>query len=170
MIEDPRGGIDYDEQGTGPTILFVPGSWSTRSAWRGIIALLADRFCIMTLRPGSSRNSSSPRCVRASSRCDNSMAGTADGARRARHPPKVPLAARASAEAGVPRSEMLRSTPPRPVNRSSPGFLFAIPRCLSMASRVRSLNSNLTGRPVFLCRTVARMVDRIAVRCNVLEP
>jgi pimeloyl-ACP methyl ester carboxylesterase len=48
MIEDPRGHIDYDEQGTGQTILFVPGSWSTRSAWRGVITLLADRFRIVT--------------------------------------------------------------------------------------------------------------------------
>jgi pimeloyl-ACP methyl ester carboxylesterase len=48
MIEDPRGRIDYDEQGTGPTILFVPGSWGTRSAWRGVIAPLADRFRIVT--------------------------------------------------------------------------------------------------------------------------
>src|SRR5262249_11678101 len=48
MIEDPSGRIDYDEQGTGPTILFVPGSWSTPSAWRGVIATLADRFRIVT--------------------------------------------------------------------------------------------------------------------------
>ena len=48
MIEDPRGRIDYDKQGTGPTILFVPGSWSTRSAWRGVIAPLADHFCIVS--------------------------------------------------------------------------------------------------------------------------
>jgi pimeloyl-ACP methyl ester carboxylesterase len=48
MIEDPRGRIDYDEQGTGPTILFVPGSWGTRSAWRGVIAPFADRFRIVT--------------------------------------------------------------------------------------------------------------------------
>jgi hypothetical protein len=42
MIEDPRGCIDYDERGTGPTILFVPGSW------RGVIASLADRFRTVT--------------------------------------------------------------------------------------------------------------------------
>ena len=48
MIEDPSGRIEYDEQGTGPTILFVPGSWSTPSAWRGVIAPLADRFRIVT--------------------------------------------------------------------------------------------------------------------------
>ena len=48
MIEDPFGRIDYDEQGSGPTILFVPGSWSTRSAWRGVITPLEDRFRIVT--------------------------------------------------------------------------------------------------------------------------
>jgi pimeloyl-ACP methyl ester carboxylesterase len=48
MIEDPRGRVDYEEQGTGPAILFVPGSWSTCSAWRGVIAPLADRFRIVT--------------------------------------------------------------------------------------------------------------------------
>jgi len=48
MIEDSFGRIDYDEQGSGPTILFVPGSWSTRSAWRGVITPLEDRFRIVT--------------------------------------------------------------------------------------------------------------------------
>lgn len=48
MIEDPFGRIDYDEQGSGPTILFVPGSWSTRSAWRGVITPLADQMRIVT--------------------------------------------------------------------------------------------------------------------------
>jgi len=48
MIEDARGKIDYHEQGSGPTILFVPGSWGTPSAWRGVIAALPDRFRIVT--------------------------------------------------------------------------------------------------------------------------
>ena len=48
MIEDARGNIDYDEEGSGPTILFVPGSWGTRSAWRGVIAALQGRFRIVT--------------------------------------------------------------------------------------------------------------------------
>lgn len=48
MIEDARGKIDYHEQGSGPTILFVPGSWGTRSAWRGVIAALPGRFRIVT--------------------------------------------------------------------------------------------------------------------------
>jgi pimeloyl-ACP methyl ester carboxylesterase len=36
MLEDARGAIAYDEEGSGPTILFVPGSWATGSAWRGV--------------------------------------------------------------------------------------------------------------------------------------
>ena len=27
MLQDERGHIDYDEEGSGPTLLFVPGSW-----------------------------------------------------------------------------------------------------------------------------------------------
>lgn len=48
MIEDSRGNIDYEEQGSGPTILFVPGSWGTRSAWRGVIAALPGPFRTVT--------------------------------------------------------------------------------------------------------------------------
>ena len=48
MIEDPRGNIDYDEEGSGPTILFVPGSWGTRSAWRGVMAALGGNFRLVT--------------------------------------------------------------------------------------------------------------------------
>ncbi len=48
MIQDARGDIDYDEQGSGPTILFVPGSWGTRSAWRGVITALDNQFRIIT--------------------------------------------------------------------------------------------------------------------------
>jgi len=48
MIEHPAGRIDYGEQGSGPTILFVPGSWSTGALWRGVIALLGDRFHAVT--------------------------------------------------------------------------------------------------------------------------
>src|SRR5262245_29787459 len=36
MIEDGRGRIDYDEAGAGPTVVLVPGSWGTRSAWREV--------------------------------------------------------------------------------------------------------------------------------------
>jgi pimeloyl-ACP methyl ester carboxylesterase len=48
MIEYPAGRIDYGEQGSGPTILFVPGSWSTGALWRGVIALLGDHFRAVT--------------------------------------------------------------------------------------------------------------------------
>jgi len=48
LIEDARGDIDYDEEGSGPTILFVPGSGGTRSAWRGRITALNRQFRIVT--------------------------------------------------------------------------------------------------------------------------
>jgi pimeloyl-ACP methyl ester carboxylesterase len=44
---DP-GRIDYSEQGSGPTLLFVPGSWSTGALWRDVIALLGDGFRAVT--------------------------------------------------------------------------------------------------------------------------
>lgn len=37
-------GIDYVETGSGPTILFVPGSYSTHAAWRPIQKLLAPAY------------------------------------------------------------------------------------------------------------------------------
>jgi pimeloyl-ACP methyl ester carboxylesterase len=48
MIEDGRGCIDYDEAGAGPTIVLVPGSWGTRSAWREVIAAFGGRCRIVT--------------------------------------------------------------------------------------------------------------------------
>jgi pimeloyl-ACP methyl ester carboxylesterase len=48
MIEDARGHIDYHEEGSGPTLVCVPGSWGTRSAWRGVIAALDGRFRVVT--------------------------------------------------------------------------------------------------------------------------
>lgn len=49
MIEDPRGRIDYEETGSGPTIVFVPGSCSTGAAWRPVIGALNGRFrCVTT--------------------------------------------------------------------------------------------------------------------------
>jgi pimeloyl-ACP methyl ester carboxylesterase len=48
MIEDARGNIDYAEEGSGPTVVLVPGSWGTRSAWRGVIAALGGRFRVVT--------------------------------------------------------------------------------------------------------------------------
>ena len=37
-------GIDYVDHGTGPCLVFVPGSFSNTAAWRPIIDLLKDRF------------------------------------------------------------------------------------------------------------------------------
>src|SRR6478735_5039444 len=51
---------------------------------------------------------------------------------------------------------MLRSEPFRPLNMKSPGFSLAALKYSSTACRVCSVNSNRTGWPVFLCRTVAR--------------
>src|SRR5215471_14821642 len=48
MIEDARGNIDYAEEGSGPTVVLVPGSWGARSAWRGVIAALDGRFRFFT--------------------------------------------------------------------------------------------------------------------------
>jgi pimeloyl-ACP methyl ester carboxylesterase len=49
MIDDPRGAIDYDEQGSGPTTLvFVPGSFSTGAAWRPVIGALQGRYRVVT--------------------------------------------------------------------------------------------------------------------------
>jgi pimeloyl-ACP methyl ester carboxylesterase len=48
MLEDARGHIDYHEEGSGPTLVCVPGSWGTRSAWRGVIAALDGRFRVVT--------------------------------------------------------------------------------------------------------------------------
>ncbi len=49
MIAEPRGAIDYDETGDGPTILLVPGSCSTGAAWRPVIAHLRNDFrCVTT--------------------------------------------------------------------------------------------------------------------------
>lgn len=48
MIEDAGGHIDYHEEGSGPTLVCVPGSWGTRSAWRGVTAALVGRFRVVT--------------------------------------------------------------------------------------------------------------------------
>jgi len=53
MLQDRHGSIDYGEEGAGPTIIFVPGSWATGSAWRGVIAGLNGRFrTVTTSLPG----------------------------------------------------------------------------------------------------------------------
>lgn len=48
MLQDRHGVIDYGDEGTGPTIVFVPGSWATMAAWRGVTAALDGRFRIVT--------------------------------------------------------------------------------------------------------------------------
>ena len=48
MLRDRYGSIDYSEEGAGPTIVFVPGSWATGSAWRSVIAGLSGRFRTVT--------------------------------------------------------------------------------------------------------------------------
>jgi hypothetical protein len=48
MLEDASGNIDYDEEDAGPTILFVPGSCGTPSAWLGVIAALDAGFRTVT--------------------------------------------------------------------------------------------------------------------------
>ncbi|WP_298825809.1 alpha/beta fold hydrolase [uncultured Piscinibacter sp.] len=40
----PRPGIDFIESGHGPTVLFVPGSYSTPAAWRPMHRLLPPRW------------------------------------------------------------------------------------------------------------------------------
>jgi len=53
MLRDKHGTIDYAEQGTGPTIVFVPGSWANQSAWRDVTEALGNRFrTVTTSLPG----------------------------------------------------------------------------------------------------------------------
>lgn len=55
-INEARGRIDYDESGSGPTVVLVPGSCSTGAAWRPIIAALDGRFrCVTTSLLGYGR-------------------------------------------------------------------------------------------------------------------
>jgi pimeloyl-ACP methyl ester carboxylesterase len=49
MIEDVRGRVDYEESGSGPTIVLVPGSCSTGAAWRPVIDACNGQFrCVTT--------------------------------------------------------------------------------------------------------------------------
>jgi pimeloyl-ACP methyl ester carboxylesterase len=48
MVEDARGRIEYDEQGSGPTLVLVPGSCSTGAAWRPVMKVLDGRFRLVT--------------------------------------------------------------------------------------------------------------------------
>ena len=48
MIEDAGGSIEYDEHGSGPTVVLVPGSCSTGAAWRPVIAAWNGQFRYVT--------------------------------------------------------------------------------------------------------------------------
>jgi pimeloyl-ACP methyl ester carboxylesterase len=48
MIEEAQGCIDYEESGSGPAIVLVPGSCSTGAAWRPVIAGWRDQFRTVT--------------------------------------------------------------------------------------------------------------------------
>jgi pimeloyl-ACP methyl ester carboxylesterase len=49
MIEEALGAIDYDERGSGPTLVLVAGSCSTGAAWRPVVAAWDNRYrCITT--------------------------------------------------------------------------------------------------------------------------
>ena len=48
MIDEERGRIEYDECGTGPTLVMVPGSCSTGAAWRPVMKALDGRFRFVT--------------------------------------------------------------------------------------------------------------------------
>ena len=53
MNADFHEAIDYNECGHGPTIVLVPGSCSTGTAWRPLIAALDGHFrCVATSLPG----------------------------------------------------------------------------------------------------------------------
>lgn len=49
MIEDPGGRIEYEESGSGPTLVLVPGSCSTGVAWRPVMRALGENYrCVTT--------------------------------------------------------------------------------------------------------------------------
>jgi pimeloyl-ACP methyl ester carboxylesterase len=48
MIEEARGRIEYEEQGSGPALVMVPGSCSTGAAWRPVMKALGDNFRFVT--------------------------------------------------------------------------------------------------------------------------
>ncbi|MFI0845788.1 alpha/beta fold hydrolase [Mesorhizobium sp. IMUNJ 23232] len=48
MIEEARGRIEYEERGSGPTLVLVPGSCSTGAAWRPVMRVLDGNFRFVT--------------------------------------------------------------------------------------------------------------------------
>jgi pimeloyl-ACP methyl ester carboxylesterase len=56
MIDSSHGAIDYDESGTGQTIVLVPGSCSTGAAWRPVVSHWHNDFrCVTTSLLGYGR-------------------------------------------------------------------------------------------------------------------
>jgi pimeloyl-ACP methyl ester carboxylesterase len=48
-IDDARGVIDHDETGSGPAVIFIPGSFATPAAWKPVLQALEGSYCtIMT--------------------------------------------------------------------------------------------------------------------------
>jgi len=70
MIQDRRGQIEYDEQGSGPTLMLVPGSCSTGAGWRPVMKALEGRFRFVTTsllgygETAERRNESDPSVLR----------------------------------------------------------------------------------------------------------
>jgi pimeloyl-ACP methyl ester carboxylesterase len=48
MIDEAQGRIDYDEWGSGPVVVLLPGPCRTGSAWRPVIAAWGNRFRSVT--------------------------------------------------------------------------------------------------------------------------
>lgn len=48
MIAHPHGAVEYQELGSGPAIVFVPGSFSTGATWRHVVKPLSERYRIIT--------------------------------------------------------------------------------------------------------------------------
>jgi pimeloyl-ACP methyl ester carboxylesterase len=48
MIDEAQGRIDYDESGSGPAVVLLPGSCSTGAAWRPVIAAWDGQFRSVT--------------------------------------------------------------------------------------------------------------------------
>ncbi|MEQ1953497.1 alpha/beta hydrolase [Mesorhizobium sp. CN2-181] len=48
MIDEERGRIEYEERGSGPTLVLVPGSCSTGAAWRPVMKVLDGNFRFVT--------------------------------------------------------------------------------------------------------------------------
>lgn len=48
MIDDPGGRIEYEETGSGPTLVLVPGSCSTGAAWKPVMKELGGDFRFVT--------------------------------------------------------------------------------------------------------------------------